>query len=420
VGRPSASAVGSSGGDDGRPETVSVSSSAEPVGPGGLEPADAGEFEQAGGWPGILARLASGEDLGSAEARLALSEVLLGNATPAQIAAFVFGLRCKGETIEEMTGLVSAMLGAAERVVLPEALSDRLVDTCGTGGDRSGTINVSTIAALVVAGAGVPVCKHGGRAASSKAGSADVLEALGVVIDLGPAGVARCVTEAGIGFCFAPRYHPAMRHSVPVRRELGVPTAFNFLGPLANPAGVRRQVVGVGDPAMAEKMARVLAAGGANHVLVVHGADGLDELSTTGPSTMYEYRVLSPATRAVEEVEPASVGDTGQTPAVRGDVVAVSVDPGALGLAPARLSDLLGGDAGTNAHLARRVLEGELGPHRDIVLLNAAAGLMVAGAVTSLAEGIEVGAGVIDDGLAAKCLDRLISVSNEEAGRQSS
>ncbi len=395
-----------------------MSASAEPVGPGGSELVDFRDFDQAGGWPGILGRLASGEDLGSVEARLALSEVLLGNATPAQIAAFIFGLRCKGETIEEMTGLVAAMLGAAERVVLPEDLSNRLVDTCGTGGDRSGTINVSTIAALVVAGAGVPVCKHGGRAASSKAGSADALEALGVVIDLGPAGVARCIREAGIGFCFAPRYHPAMRHSVPVRRELGVPTAFNFLGPLANPAGVRRQVVGVGDPAMAEKMARVLAAGGATHVLVVHGADGLDELSTTGPSTMYEYRAPRSAAGSDGRAVPASgaIPDGGAARAVGADVVAVPVDPAALGLAPARLSDLLGGDARTNAHLARRVLAGDLGPHRDIVLLNAAAGLIVAGAVTSLAEGIAMGAGVLDEGRAAKCLDRLIAVSNEEAG----
>ena len=376
----------SPGAGDGRPETI-------PANPDG-DPAASGGFEHAGGWPGVLGRLASGHDLGSGEARLALSEVLLGNATPAQIAAFVFGLRCKGETIDEMTGLVAAMLGAAERVVVPPDLSGRLVDTCGTGGDRSGTINVSTIAALVVAGAGVPVCKHGGRAASSKAGSADVLESLGVVIDLGPEGVARCIEEAGIGFCFAPRFHPAMRHSVPVRRELGVPTAFNFLGPLANPAGVKRQVVGVGDPAMAEKMARVLAAGGATHVLVVHGADGLDELSTTGPSTMYEYR------SAGSDI----------------DVVTLEVDPAALGLAPARVSDLLGGDAATNAGLARRVLEGERGPHRDIVLLNAAAGLLVGGAVTSLAEGMETGASVLDDGQAAACLDRLVLTSKEAAG----
>jgi anthranilate phosphoribosyltransferase len=385
-----------------------VSSNAEPAGPGA--------FEEVGGWPAILGQLASGEDLGSFGARLALSEVLLGNATPAQIAAFVFGLRCKGETIEEMTGLVAAMLGAAERVVLPQAVANRLVDTCGTGGDRSGTINVSTIAAVVVAGAGVPVCKHGGRAASSKAGSADVLEALGVAIDLGPAGVARCISEAGIGFCFAPRYHPAMRHAVPVRRELGVPTAFNFLGPLANPAGVRRQVVGVGDPSMAEKMARVLAAGGATHVLVVHGEDGLDELSTTGPSTMYEYRSGGSGGAAGRPRSRPDAG-AGHASGLRSgaDVWVVPVDPFALGLAPVHLSDLLGGDAATNADLARRVLDGDKGPHRDIVLLNAAAGLLVGGAVSTLAEGIAAGASVIDEGRAAACLERLIAVSQEAA-----
>jgi anthranilate phosphoribosyltransferase len=393
-----------------------VTPSAEPAGPGG--------FEESGGWPAVLGQLASGQDLGSVGARLALSEVLLGNATPAQIAAFVFGLRCKGETIEEMTGLVAAMLGAAERVAVPEPLANRLVDTCGTGGDRSGTINVSTIAALVVAGAGVPVCKHGGRAASSKAGSADVLEALGVVIDLGPAGVATCIREAGIGFCFAPRYHPAMRHAVPVRRELGVPTAFNFLGPLANPAGVRRQVVGVGDPAMAEKMARVLAAGGATHVLVVHGEDGLDELSTTGPSRMYEYRAAGSGESGGSGVSRGSGGSPSRSEAGIGggtvarsdvDVCAVPVDPLEFGLAPARLSDLLGGDAATNAELARRVLDGDKGPHRDIVLLNAAAGLLVGGAVSSLVDGIARGASVIDEGRAAACLDRLIAVSNQVA-----
>jgi anthranilate phosphoribosyltransferase len=284
-------------------------------------------LDEVGGWPTVLGHLAAGVDLGRLEAGAALADVLEGNATPAQIAAFIFGLRCKGETVEEMTGLVAAMLAASERVVVPDGLADRLVDTCGTGGDRSGTINVSTIAALVVAGAGVPVCKHGGRAASSKAGSADVLEALGVVIDLGPTGVLRCIEEAGIGFCFAPRYHPAMRHAVPIRRELGVPTAFNFLGPLANPARVRRQVVGVGDPAMAPKMASVLAAGGAQHVLVVHGDDGLDELSTTGPSTIHEWRARQPET-------------TVQTK---------RIDPGDLDLPLARLADLLGGDAPTNA-----------------------------------------------------------------------
>jgi anthranilate phosphoribosyltransferase len=342
-------------------------------------------LEELGGWPAVLSRLAAHSDLSRDEARAALADVLEGNATSAQIAAFVFGLRCKGETVEEMSGMVGAMLEAAEPVRVRADLADRLVDTCGTGGDRSGTINVSTIAALVVAGAGVPVCKHGGRAASSKAGSADVLEALGVVIDLGPQGVARCIEQAGIGFCFAPRYHPAMRHALPVRRELGVATAFNFLGPLANPARVRRQVVGVGDPAMAPRMAGVLAAGGATHVLVVHGADGLDELSTTGPSTMHRF-----------------LGE---------DLRTIEVDPESLGLAPARLEDLLGDDAATNADLATRVLAGHHGPHRDIVVLNAAAGLLVAGLVSDLAAGVELAGSVIDEGKAAAQLQALIEVS---------
>ncbi|HET9077272.1 MAG TPA: anthranilate phosphoribosyltransferase [Acidimicrobiales bacterium] len=368
-------------------------------GPAGRVPAgDRPSLDALGGWPAVLTQLAAGSNLGAAEAGAAMSEVLEGNATPAQIAAFVFGLRCKGETVEEMTGLVAAMIAASERVPVGPDLAGRLVDTCGTGGDRSGTINVSTIAALVVAAAGVPVCKHGGRAASSRAGSADVLEELGVVIDLGPAGVARCIAETGIGFCFAPRYHPAMRHAIPIRRELGVPTAFNFLGPLANPARVRRQVVGVGDPAMAPRMVRVLAAGGAEHVLVVHGADGLDELSTTGPSTVHEFRR-----------EPGHPD---------GGVFSVSeIDPGRFGLPRAQLPDLRGGDAATNAELSRRVLAGVAGPHRDIVVLNAAAGLVVGDRCADLAEGMAVAEAVIDDGRAAGCLERLVSVSQAAARR---
>ncbi len=351
-------------------------------------------LDDLGGWPAVLARLASGADLSTQEARAALADVLDGNATSAQIAAFVFGLRCKGESVEEMTGLVSAMLDAAEKVVVPEELAGRLVDTCGTGGDRSGTINVSTIAALIVAGAGVPVCKHGGRAASSRAGSADVLEELGVVIDLSPGGVAHCIDEAGIGFCFAPRFHPAMRHAAPVRRELGVATAFNFLGPLANPARVRRQVVGVGDNTMAPKMASVLAAGGAAHVLVVHGADALDELSTTGPSTLYEWRSVE-------------AGGSGLP------VEAQTVDPAALGLAPARVEDLRGGDAAANARFARSVLSGAPGPHRDIVLLNAAAGLVVGGASDSLEAGLVLAAESLDEGKAELALERLVAASRD-------
>src|SRR5438132_8097105 len=313
-------------------------------------------LEEIGGWPFVLGRLSARQDLSPAEAAAALADVLAGAATPSQLAAFIFGLRCKGETVEEMTGMVQAMLGAAEPLPVDEPLRARLVDTCGTGGDRSGSVNVSTMAAFVVAGAGVPVCKHGNRAASSASGSADVLEALGVVIDLGPSGVERCVAEAGMGFCFAPRYHAASRHAIPTRRELGVPTVFNFLGPLANPARPRRQVVGVSDPAMAEKMLAVLAGNGVTRAMVVYGHDGLDELTTTTTSTVMEWQGGAPSgTRSYV------------------------VDPAELGLPGAGLDQLRGADPATNARIARLVLEGEPGPHRDIVLLNAAAGLVVAG-----------------------------------------
>lgn len=355
--------------------------------PAASSESDAPRFAELGGWPGVLTRLAQRRDLTAGEAAAALAEVLDGNATPSQMAAFMFGLRCKGETVDELTGLVRAMLDAAETVGVPDELRARLVDTCGTGGDRSGTINVSTIAALVAAGAGVPVCKHGNRAASSRSGSADVLEALGVVIDLGSRGVARCIAEAGIGFCFAPRFHANLRHAGPLRRELGVPTAFNFLGPLANPARLTRQVVGVGDPAMATKMAGVLAANGAQLVMVVHGSDGLDELSTTGPSTVVEWRDGRQST--------------------------TSVDPASLGLRPASLDQLKGGDAAANAAAARRVLEGETGPQRDIVILNAAAALVVAEVASSLEEGLALAAAVIDDGRAEAALSRLVQVSRD-------
>jgi anthranilate phosphoribosyltransferase len=366
------------------------------------EELDGLSLDQLGGWPAVLGQLTTGSDLDGAQAWAAMSDVLAGQATTAQIAAFVFGLRCKGETVEEMTGLVRAMLDASEPLPVPVDLHSRLIDTCGTGGDRSGTINVSTIAALVVAGAGVPVCKHGGRAASSKAGSADVLEALGVVIDLGPRGVVRCVQEAGIGFCFGPRYHPALRHSIGVRRELGVPTAFNLLGPLANPARVTRQVVGVGDPAMAAKMAGVLAGNGSVHVMIVYGSDGLDELTTTGPSTVLEWKA--------DRVDPP-----GRCPA-EATATETTLDPADLGFGPASPADLVGGDPPTNATLARRVLDGELGPRRDIVVLNAAAGLVVAGAAADLAEGVTLAARSLDEGHARDCLDRLVRTSRESAG----
>jgi anthranilate phosphoribosyltransferase len=349
-------------------------------------------FAALGGWPGVLGRLIGRDDLSATEASLALGEVLAGAATQAQIASFITALRVKGETVEEMTGLVRAMLDAAEPLVVPRP--HEVVDTCGTGGDRSRSINVSTIAALVVAGSGARVCKHGGRAASSATGSADVLEALGVVIDLGPVGVARCIDEVGIGFCFAPRFHPAMRFAIPVRRELGVATVFNFLGPLANPARAGLQVVGVSDRSMAEKMLGVLVANGSTRAMVVHGADGLDELSTTGPSTVLE------------------AGTDGQ-------VLLSTVDPAELGLAPASLDDLRGGDAATNAEVVRRVLAGHRGPHRDIAVLNAAAGLVVAGISPDLAQGVERAGAVIDEGAAQRVLDDLVRVSQEAAGSAS-
>ena len=342
-------------------------------------------LEDLGGWPAVLGPLTQRADLPAEHARAAMAEILAGNASPAQIAGFIVALRMKGETVEELSGLLDAMADAADRV--PLASVDGVVDVVGTGGDRSCSVNVSTMAALVVAGAGVRVCKHGNRAASSRCGSADLLEALGVELELSPAGVARCVETAGMGFCFAPRFHPAMRHAVPTRRELGVPTVFNLLGPLANPAGVRRQVVGVADVAMAERMARVLAARGSERVLIVHGDDGLDELTTTTTSTVVEL--------------------------VDGEVRTTTVDPSDLGLARCDPSALVGGEASDNAAVARQVLAGEAGAARDIVVLNAAAGLLAAGVVDDLAAGVELATTTIDSGAAAAALERLVAVSQQ-------
>ena len=240
-------------------------------------------------WPEVIGRLLRREELPSAMVEKAMSAILSGEATDAQIAAFAVGLRAKGETPAELATLVRTMLGFAERVDVSD-LDAAPIDTCGTGGDRAGTVNVSTMAAIVAVAAGARVAKHGGRAATSQCGSTDVLEALGVVIDLGPDGVARCVREAGIGFCFAQRYHSAMRFAAPVRREIGAPTTFNFLGPLANPAGVRRQVVGVSDPTMADRVIGTLQGLGSERVLVFYGHDGLDELTVTTTSTVHELR----------------------------------------------------------------------------------------------------------------------------------
>jgi anthranilate phosphoribosyltransferase len=338
------------------------------------------------GWAGVLAALSSGRELAPGQARAAMAEILEGAASPAQIAGFIVALRMKGETVGELSGLLDAMLDAAERVELPPDAD--VVDVVGTGGDRAHTINVSTLAALVIAGAGGKVCKHGNRAASSATGSADVLEALGVRIDCGPEAVARCVAEAGIGFCFAPRYHAAMRHAGPTRRELGIPTVLNILGPLANPAGARRLMIGVADGSIAERMAGVLAARGAERALVVHGDDGLDELTISTTSHVVELR--------------------------DGEIRSYDVNPAEMGIARAPAESVVGGDPPTNAALARRVLDGEQGPHRDIVVLNAAAGLVAAGLADDVASGLDTARASLDSGRAATALDTLVALSNAE------
>jgi len=347
-------------------------------------------FAAHGGWPVVLGRLLEGDDLVPEVARAAMAEILDGAASPAQISAFVVALRMKGETVPELVGMVEAMLDASTRVEID--LGQPVIDVVGTGGDRAHTINVSTLAAIVVAGAGGQVCKHGNRAASSACGAADLLEALGVAIELGPDGVSACVREAGMGFCFAPRYHPAMRHAGPSRRDLGIPTAFNILGPLSNPARVRRYLIGVADLRMAERMAGVLDARGAERALIVHGGDGLDELTTTGPSNVVELR--------------------------DGAITTWTVDPEDLGIPRVDREDLVGGDAAVNADLARRVLAGEHGPHRDIVSLNAGAGLLVAGLVDDLSAGMARAHAALDAGAAVATLARLADVSQREAQQE--
>ncbi len=345
-------------------------------------------FQSLGGWPGVLTELLAGRSMTAEQSEAVLGQVLSGAAAPSQIAALAVALRAKGESVAEMTGFVRAMVAHAVPLDLPAGIE--VVDTCGTGGDRLRSINVSTIAALVVAATGAKVCKHGGRASSSAVGAADVLESLGVVADLGPEGVARCIDEVGMGFCFAPRFHPAMRFAAPVRKELGIPTVFNYLGPLANPGRAGYQVIGVSNPAMADKMLGVLAANGTRRAMIVYGDDGLDELSTTGPSTVHELVV--------------SVDARYETSMYR-------VDPAELGLAPATIEDLRGGDAAFNADAIRQVIGGEPSPHRDIAVLNAAAALVVIGRAADLGSGVSLACEVIDDGRADAVLEALIRVS---------
>ncbi|MEG3634782.1 anthranilate phosphoribosyltransferase [Micromonospora palythoicola] len=340
-------------------------------------------------WPHLLTALLRGEELSAADTAWAMGEIMSGSAAPAQIAGFAVALRAKGETPAEVTGLVEAMLSRAVPVELPEEVRAEALDVVGTGGDLAHTVNISTMTALVVAGAGVRVVKHGNRAASSSCGTADLLEFLGIPLDLGPEQVARCVAEAGIGFCFAARFHPGMRHAGPVRRELGVPTAFNFLGPLTNPGRPRSGAVGCFDATMAPVMAAVFAARG-DSVLVMRGEDGLDEFTTAAATRFW----------------------IAQNGAVR-ETVVDAVD---LGVPRATIAELRGGDAAHNADVARRLLAGEPGPVRDAVLVNAAAALATQGPLDGdLTEALRAGLGraaeSIDSGAAARTLDRWIEVA---------
>jgi len=330
----------------------------------------------------FIAKIAEGQSLAADEAAEAFAIMMSGEATPAQMGAFLMALRVRGETVEEITGAAQAMRAKATDVVAPEGA----VDTCGTGGDAKGTYNISTCAAFVVAGAGVPVAKHGNKSVSSRSGSADVLAALGVNLDVGPDVVAKAIKEAGVGFMFAPNHHSAMRHIAPIRADLGVRTIFNLLGPLANPAGAKHQVIGVFSRDWIVPMAEVLSNLGSEHVWVVHGSDGLDELTTTGPTFVAELK--------------------------DGSVTTYEVTPGDAGLPQASPQDLIGGEAEENARAIDDVLSGRPSPFRDIVVLNAAAALIVSDRAEGLLEGAKLAAEVIDSGAARKCLDDLIRITN--------
>jgi anthranilate phosphoribosyltransferase len=337
-------------------------------------------------FPQLLDKLMRREDLTVEEAAAAMAEIMEGRAAPAQIAGLLVGLAMKGERAHEIVGLARAMRAHAVAV---STRDDDVFDTCGTGGDRSGTFNISSCAAIVVAACGVRVAKHGNRSVSSRSGSADVFEALGVRVSAAPAVVERCLSDAGIGFFFAPTFHPSMRHAAPTRRELGVPTAFNLLGPLTNPAGATRQLVGVPRPELTELLARALLLLGSKRAWVVHGADGIDEISTTGYTKVSECR--------------------------NGSVNTFYLHPADVGLAKTPPDLLRGGDAAENAAIIGRVLDGERGGARDVVLLNAGAALFIAGAAASVRDGIARAAAAIDQGNARATLARMVAVSAEAA-----
>jgi anthranilate phosphoribosyltransferase len=336
-------------------------------------------------FPGLIDKLTRHEDLTSDEAAAAMGEVMAGRAAPAHLAGLLIGLVMKGERPAEIVGLARAMRAHAVQV---SKRYERVFDTCGTGGDRSGTFNISSCAAVVIAACGVRVAKHGNRSVSSPSGSADVFEALGVRVTASPAVVERCLAEAHIGFFFAPTFHPSMRHAAPVRKDLGVRTAFNLLGPLTNPAGASRQIVGVPRPELTELMARSLLLLGSERAWVVHGADGIDEVSTTGYTKVSECK--------------------------GGAVNTFYLHPADVGLPKSAPGSLKGGDARENARIIERVLAGERGPARDVVLLNAGAGLMIAGEAASVNDGILMASRAIDRGDARRTLEQLVTISTAE------
>ena len=336
-------------------------------------------------FPALIDKLTRHEDLTSDEARAAMAEIMEGRASPAQISALLVGLAMKGERPAEIVGLARAMRAHAVQV---SRRFDDVFDNCGTGGDRAGTFNISSCAALVVAACGVRVAKHGNRSASSKAGGADVYEALGIRVTAPPAVVERCLSDIGIGFFFAPTFHPSMRHAAGVRKELGVRTAFNLLGPLTNPAGATRQIVGVPKPELTELIARSLLLLGAARAWVVHGADGIDEITTTGYTKVSECK--------------------------GGSVNTFYMHPADFGLPKAAPGALRGGDAHQNAQIIERVLAGDRGPARDVVLLNAGAGLLVSGEASSVNEGILMASRAIDRGDARRTLEQLAKISTAE------
>jgi anthranilate phosphoribosyltransferase len=346
-------------------------------------------LEEFGGWPGLLRPLAHGDDLTADQTEAAMAEILAGAASPAQIAAFIVALRMKGESVPEMTGLVRAMLGAATPLDLG-AHAAVAIDIVGAGGAPARqlhALNVSTMAAFVAAGAGARVCKHGNRRASSTSGAFDFLELLGIPVETTPEQVARCVDEAGVGFAFARTFHPAMRFAAPVRAEIGIPTVFNVLGPLANPARVRRALVGIGDAAMAAKMVRVLAANGAERAWVVAGDGPIDEVSLTGPTVV--HTLDRDGTVSHHELTPEMAG-----------------------MQRLRAEEAAGGDAARNVKTLTAVLKGQTGAFRDIIVLNAAAALVVCDIASDLTDGVAKASASIDDGSAERALDTVRRVVN--------